>query len=777
MFPDVQTMNNYINGGRGGAGGEGHWNGTGGAGGDGMGPRVNFDIRPGGNLTMNNMQRDRGIDILHRAVALEAIHDSTDSFMEPKCHPETRTQILEDLRKWALDPYPKTTILWLYGPAGAGKSAIMRTLASQLHENERLGGCFFFKRGHATRGTAKTLFATIAYQLALNVEWLRTPISQVVEKNPSILARSIGTQMQELIYEPCRAHEHRHPLVIVIDGLDECDGHAFQREVLRAIRNPSSNHPIFLRFLIASRPEPRIREVFESPVYADVHRAFNVEQSFDDVRKYLRDEFGRIHREHRTMARTPSPWPELDVLNELVWKSSGYFIYASTIIKFIDDKSYRPTHRLELVLKAYSTESESPFDALDQLYLTILSSAPRQSEFMPVLCIMTAYNQTISIIEDLLGLQMGETELLLHGLHSVIKISSHEDRIASYHASFLDFLDDASRSQKFHTRSLQNRTLLARCFLNFSAGRFQWKYFDHMPAHAQKVVNQTLIPLITSLPPSAELCPLIGRMNLEYIFNLESNLEDMVSWLKKIPSAPRDLIQDWQNYVFMYSFQELWGDAQVETRSKISQDSKDIVLPGHDFIILQAVVAMVFLDVPLRRVSSFTGILWDELKASMSSIRRIISRYDDGPLMNVLMQLLPREAYSRACGDLALRLIPRLKDRLDVWKRFPLLVRLSPFCPELYRELWSIPIPQAARSYEEELIIHHVSKWLESFPEPTMELIAFWRSGRTPENAANAVRWVAYYHQVWEGEWREHVKRWNETITRLDLPDDLKFPL
>ncbi|KAJ6465466.1 hypothetical protein C8R45DRAFT_787194, partial [Mycena sanguinolenta] len=58
-----------------------------------------------------------------------AIHDSTDSFMEPKCHPETRTQMLEDLRKWALDPRPKTTILWLYGPAGAGKSAIMRTLA------------------------------------------------------------------------------------------------------------------------------------------------------------------------------------------------------------------------------------------------------------------------------------------------------------------------------------------------------------------------------------------------------------------------------------------------------------------------------------------------------------------------------------------------------------------------------------------------------------------------------------------------------------------------
>ncbi|KAJ7853960.1 hypothetical protein B0H14DRAFT_3449922 [Mycena olivaceomarginata] len=279
-----------------------------------------------------------GIDILHRSVALEAIHDSTDSFMEPKCHPETRTQILKDLREWALDPYPKTTILWLYGPAGAGKSAIMRTLALQLHKDGRLGGCFFFKRGHAMRGNAKTLFPTIAYQLALNIAWLRTPISEVVETDPSILARSMGTQMQELISKPCRAHEHRHPLVIVVDGLDECDGHAFQGEVLRAIRNPSSNPPIFLRFVVASRPEPNIREVFESPVYPNIHRSFNVEQSFDDVEKYLCDEFERIHREHRSMTHIPLPWPSPDMVRRLVRKSSGYFIYASTIIKFIDDK-------------------------------------------------------------------------------------------------------------------------------------------------------------------------------------------------------------------------------------------------------------------------------------------------------------------------------------------------------------------------------------------------------------------------------------------------------
>ncbi|KAJ6456915.1 hypothetical protein C8R45DRAFT_1221980 [Mycena sanguinolenta] len=165
--------------------------------------------------------------------------------------------------------------------------------------------------------------------------------------------------------------------IILVDGLDECERHDVQQEILHAIRIASSHSPIFLRFIIASRPEPCIREVFESPGYSDVHRSFNVEQSFEDVRKYLSDEFARIHREHDTMTRALPPWPSGNVLANLVWKSSGHFIYASTIIKFIDDKNYRPTQRLAVIQDANGTDSKSAFDPLDQLYMTILNSSPR----------------------------------------------------------------------------------------------------------------------------------------------------------------------------------------------------------------------------------------------------------------------------------------------------------------------------------------------------------------------------------------------------------------
>ncbi|KAF7372997.1 putative nwd2 protein [Mycena sanguinolenta] len=266
-------MNNYFVGGTGGSGGPGYGNGLGGSGGDGMGASLNCDIQVrDGNFIMNNaiQQDERGIYILHGAVAAAAVHDSAESYPQPRCHPETRAKMLKYLHHWALDKNIQHNILWLYGPAGAGKSAIMQILARQIVDSGRLGGSFFFKRDHPTRGNGRMLFATIAYQLALHAPWLRAQISEIVERDPSIVRRDIETQMQRLISEPCRSHPNRDRLTILIDSLDECEGpgHGIQEEILRVIRIGGSQFTIPLRFIVASRPEPHIREMFDSAFYS-----------------------------------------------------------------------------------------------------------------------------------------------------------------------------------------------------------------------------------------------------------------------------------------------------------------------------------------------------------------------------------------------------------------------------------------------------------------------------------------------------------------------------
>jgi hypothetical protein len=175
------------------------------------------------------------------------------------------------------------------------------------------------------------------------------------------------------------------------------------------------------------------------------------------------------------MAMVPHPWPAALVISRLVDKSSGYFIYASTVIKFIDDKYFRPTEHLEIIMGIAESDSESPFAALDQLYTQILVDNPQsiRPRLLRILTVITAkWNLTIPHIEQLLELKPGDFRLTLCGLHSLLKIDG--DNVTVHHASFLDFLDNPTRSDMFYVGSLQQRTHLACHILK----AFSYKYDD-----------------------------------------------------------------------------------------------------------------------------------------------------------------------------------------------------------------------------------------------------------------------------------------------------------
>ncbi|KAJ7450456.1 hypothetical protein FB451DRAFT_1146378 [Mycena latifolia] len=417
---------------------------------------------------VNHRHSETGIHILHHAVALEALCDSTESVDQPKCHPETRTSLLDTLYCWATEENTAYSIYWLSGPAGAGKSAIMQTLCERLQDTGRLGGSFFFARDHSTRGNARVLFATLAYQLALHHTNLKDQISRSIEADPSVIGRAMGLQLHRLIVEPCALLTNSPSITLLIDGLDECKGHNIQQEILRLVASAVSKCPM-LRILIASRPEPQISQVFKEPGVTRLYHLLDLGPSFMDIRNYLLSEFNRIHHEHEeTMASVSTPWPTRDILEVLVDKSSGYFIYAATIIKFIDDRDFRPTERLAAVVKNLPTECGTPLHALDELYSQILRDSPFQSRMLDILCVLVrGYILRLSAedIEKLLGLDPGDVKLTLRRLQSLLLVPEDETHsISLHHKSFCDFLTDPNRSGKFHI-GLKQRKDVARSIL------------------------------------------------------------------------------------------------------------------------------------------------------------------------------------------------------------------------------------------------------------------------------------------------------------------------
>jgi hypothetical protein len=66
--------------------------------------QANPPLLNGGPSITFNHHREAGLDKLHRAVALEALYDAAERFDAPKCHPETRKKVLDDLYEWAVNP-------------------------------------------------------------------------------------------------------------------------------------------------------------------------------------------------------------------------------------------------------------------------------------------------------------------------------------------------------------------------------------------------------------------------------------------------------------------------------------------------------------------------------------------------------------------------------------------------------------------------------------------------------------------------------------------------
>jgi hypothetical protein len=76
-------------------------------------------------------------------VAVDAPINSYREQHEPTCLPNTRIDVLRDIRKWA-EGVDERCIFWLNGLAGMGKSTTASTVARNHLEKKRLGASFFF---------------------------------------------------------------------------------------------------------------------------------------------------------------------------------------------------------------------------------------------------------------------------------------------------------------------------------------------------------------------------------------------------------------------------------------------------------------------------------------------------------------------------------------------------------------------------------------------------------------------------------------------------------
>ena len=369
---------------------------------------------------------------------------------------------------WIGDIDRQTRFLWLYGPAGAGKSAIEQTIAELCYEMNFLAASFFFSRSIGGRNEKTFLITTIVGQLIVSIPEIREHVGNALYNDPSLPTRSLEAQMDALIVKPLEAAAssctggvdfmNPRPKVIVLDGLDECGDPESQRYILKVLLNSVSNHSIPFSFILASRPEQHIREAFDGKLLSSLTTRLVLDDKYqpdDDIRTFLQFKFQDIKDRHPSCGHLAATWPSDKDIERIVQKSSGQFIYASTVIKFIDSHRHWPPDRLNIIFGISPRGKTTPFAEMDSLYLHILMSASDNIktalEIFSILLFLQHRDIQITprFIESFLSLREGEVFMILSDLHSIISVPSPDGQHSSlrlFHASLGDFLTDRSRS-------------------------------------------------------------------------------------------------------------------------------------------------------------------------------------------------------------------------------------------------------------------------------------------------------------------------------------------
>ena len=166
------------------------------------------------------------------------------------------------------------------------------------------------------------LIATLVYQLVNSIPEMRDHVERRIERDPTILDLSLEAQVEALIQPLDRVlrekarregdEESMYPRLVILDGLDECGDGKTQKYILEVLSRAVVRMSFPLIFLIASRPEPAIRNSFNKVSMSSITTRLPLDNTYEpdaDIKVVIESKCEEIRETHPARASLPSPWP------------------------------------------------------------------------------------------------------------------------------------------------------------------------------------------------------------------------------------------------------------------------------------------------------------------------------------------------------------------------------------------------------------------------------------------------------------------------------------
>ena len=213
------------------------------------------------------------------------------------------------------------------GNAGMGKSVIAAVICKRMHEAGRLSGSHFCQYNNVRYCKPQLMIQSLACHFSHALpEYKQALLEQ--------LSRNLGTDLNNMGVEELFALLFKEPLsavgdpgrnmFMVIDGLDESE-YQGRNELLDVVANQFCKLPIWIRFLVTTRPALNVAEKLKhlKPLKLKSNDAENIE----DVRVFCLKRLQRVVKQEN----------EGEFIEKLVLKSEGLMLYAHFLILAITE--------------------------------------------------------------------------------------------------------------------------------------------------------------------------------------------------------------------------------------------------------------------------------------------------------------------------------------------------------------------------------------------------------------------------------------------------------
>ena len=360
----------------------------------------------------------------------------------------TRLHIFEKIKLWLDDLSSENRVMVISGDAGMGKSVISAVVCQRMQHAGRLSGSHFCQHNKERYRNPKVMLQSLACQLCDVLPEYKSELVKKLSRNLGVDMNSLEVQelFEFLFEEPlCSVGDPGRNLLLVIDGLDESE-YKGRNDLLDVVANYFCKLPVWFRFLVTTRPEVNIADRLEkfNPIQLEQDNEENVE----DIRLFLEKQLSSVIQSGS----------EDFVIDALVRKAAGHFLYAYLMVDFIKKNFSLPTPE-ELVRTLHSGVSsvyQSYFERLEK-ELEI-----GEDQFLTFLSAMAAAREPLP--RDFVSKMLLSDSKSQSGPRKVTKaidsistlLPVHDDCIVFFHKSVKDWLTDRTTYGQ-HTFSVDEK--------------------------------------------------------------------------------------------------------------------------------------------------------------------------------------------------------------------------------------------------------------------------------------------------------------------------------